>query len=390
MASVVGVICEYNPFHKGHKYQIDRIKADMPDATIIAIMSGNIVQRGEFAIMSKYERAKIALECGANAVVEIPYPYSGSTAEIFANAGVEIADKLGCDYLYFGTENFKIEEIEKIAVIIDSDEFGIELEKARSNKDSSFITAKSIALKKWGYELPTSANDMLALEYIRAILKKKLSIRYRNILRIGARYNDTGINDIMSASAIRKYYYDNDEFVSVPSVVEDCYKRTAKEGLCIDKGCVERLLHSFSLMYLDVRGKYFDTSIEMLSLIKTMAKECNSSQEFVNSLSSKAFTSARLRRAILYSMFNVVDLDFNPRFTTLLGMDKKGREQISKVKKNWEFTIITKHSDSKKLDSVSLAYLEKNYMVDALYNTLLKNQSSANSAFKNAPIIKRS
>ncbi len=388
MESVVGIICEYNPFHKGHKYQIDKIRADIPNATIIAIMSGNIVQRGEFAIMSKYERTKIALECGINAVVEIPYPYSGSTAEVFANAGVEIASKLGCRYLYFGTEELKIEELEKIARIINSKDFETELERSRSNKGISFITAKSNALKKWGYELPTSANDMLALEYIRAIIKKDLNITYRNILRIGARYNDTGVNDIMSASAIRKSYYENGEFVSIPKDVADNYYRAAKDGVCIDKCFVERLLHSYSLMLLDIKGKYFDTSIEMLSLIKEAAKESESSEEFYSSLSSKAFTTARLKRAILYSMFNVVDLDFVPKFTILLGMDEKGRNQISSIRKNSEFTIITKHSDSKKLDSISLENLEKNYMVDALFNTLLKNQSSAYNAYKCVPIIK--
>lgn len=389
MSCVVGIICEYNPFHKGHKYQIDKIREEMPDATIVAIMSGNIVQRGEFAIIDKYERARIALECGVNLVVEIPYPFSGSTAEVFANAGVEIANKIGCDYLYFGTEELEIKKIEKIAKIIDSDEFIEELKKAKSEKNSSFIASKSEALKKLGYELPTSANDMLALEYIRAIKKKKINLIYRSILRIGAKYNDIAKNDIMSASAIRKHYFEHDEFVSVPSETKVFYDKIAKEGLCLDKAFFDKFMHTHSLLNIDINGKYFDTSIEMLSLIKKLAKECNNSQEFVASLSSKAFTTARLRRTILYSVFNINYVDFTPKFTILLGMDESGKKQMNSVKKNEDFTIVTKHSDSKKLDRVSFEYLEKNYMVDALYNTMLKKQLKVNLAYKQTPIIKQ-
>lgn len=388
MPGVVGIICEYNPFHKGHKYQIDMIRKDMPDATVIVVMSGNIVQRGEFAIINKYERAKIALECGVNAVVEMPYPYSGSTAEVFANAGVEIAGRLGCQYLYFGTEELEIEELEKTARIIDSKEFEIALENSKNDRDVSFIKAKSLALKKMGYNLPTSPNDMLALEYIRAILKKNLNIEYRGIARVGARYNDIGANDIMSASAIRKCYYERGFFESVPDCVSKHYEKIAKDGLCIDKRVQERFLHSFCLTLLDLKSKYFDTSIEMLSLIKDIALRSNGSCEFISSLSSKSFTTSRLKRAILYALFNVSSLDFEPKFTILLGMDEKGRGQISSVKRNSDFTVITKHSDAKRLDDVSSLYLAKNYMVDELHNALLKSPISADKAYKATPIIK--
>ena len=115
--SVVAIISEYNPFHNGHKYQSDRIRDELPGSTIISIMSGNVVQRGEFAFVDKYTRSRLAVENGIDCVFELPYPYSGSTAEIFATAGVKIANSLGADYLYFGIESNNLNDIEKIADI---------------------------------------------------------------------------------------------------------------------------------------------------------------------------------------------------------------------------------------------------------------------------------
>ena len=149
---VIGVICEYNPFHLGHKYQIDKIKEENKDAKIVAIMSGNAVQRGELAIFDKQIRAEIALICGADMVLEMPFPYSSATAEIFANAGVEIATKIGCDYLYFGTENCDLEYLKEVANAVDSPRLEEKISSYLSDKSLSYISAKQKALSDLGLE----------------------------------------------------------------------------------------------------------------------------------------------------------------------------------------------------------------------------------------------
>lgn len=100
----IAIIAEYNPFHNGHKYQIECVRREFPQACIIALMSGNFVQRGEGAILPKYLRAEIAVKCGVNAVLELPYPYSSGNAEYFARGAIEILNSLGVDYLCFGSE----------------------------------------------------------------------------------------------------------------------------------------------------------------------------------------------------------------------------------------------------------------------------------------------
>ena len=388
MSKTVGIICEYNPFHKGHMHLIDEIKLQMPDATIVAIMSGNIVQRGEFAIMDKYKRAEIALECGVNAVFELPYPYSGSTAEIFANAGVEIAIGLGCDYLFFGAESLSCEQLHGLANAIDSQEFEERIAKLLENKSTSYIIAKKLALESMGYALSSCSNDMLAIEYVRAIKRKNAIIEYKTVKRVGAVYNDTSVCDIMSASAIRKNFYEKNEIISVPKKVEKLYNQAINEGMCLNKSYANGLLHSFALLNGDCISKAFDSNSEIEALIKRASMENATNEEFVASLSSKVFTTARLKRVLLYSMLGIENVDFTPKFTVLLGMDKKGQELIGNIRKSTNLAIITKHSDGKGLDEKTFLQLEKLYETDALYNTLTFKPSPPNQAYKNKPIIK--
>lgn len=385
MSCVVGIVSEYNPFHNGHKYQVEQIRKELPEATIIAIMSGNIVQRGEFAMLDKYFRARIAMENGINAVFELPYPYSGSTAEIFASAGVEIAHKLGCDYLYFGTEDEGLDRIEKLSEIIDSEEFEDELKKQVSDNGKGFLQAKSDALKKFGYELPKSSNDILALEYIRAIKKRKIGLKWRTVKRIGAKYNDDSVCDIMSASAIRKHFLQCGRFVSVPSI--DCYELESENGHTLNYEYMNRYLHQHVLCNSEKISSAFDSNKEIAGIVSTLSLNCDSI-EFFEKLSSKIYTTSRLRRVILYSLFDEKNVDTKPSFTFLLGVDDKGRSLLNCVKKQSDFLIITKHSDLNKLNESDRCEAEKRYRIDALYNTMLRVGKTPSCAYKTKPFIK--
>ena len=388
MPKVIGIICEYNPFHKGHKYQIDQIRALDPDATVVAIMSGNIVQRGEFAMISKYDRAKIALECGVNAVFEMPYPYSGSCAEIFAKAGVALACGLGCDAICFGVEKLSLAELEKIASKVESDEFQATIEDFMQEKSISYIAAKEKAIAKMGLEVPKYANDMLALEYIRAIKKIGLPLEYMAIKRTGAFYNDVSFGDVMSASAIRKHYFETGEIASVPECVLKIYGEIISSGGIVKKEAFSAVVHSHCVLSKMEKKRIFDTSPEMVALIKKVANKSFSGEDFVSSLSSKVFTTARLKRSILYSLFNIECVDLPPQFTVLLGMDYKGQALLNSIKKKSGLTVITKHSDSKKLSETASEMLETLYKVDSLYNALNGDKSTPGGAYKNKPIVK--
>ncbi len=388
MSKVVGIICEYNPFHLGHKYQIDKIREEMPDAKILAIMSGNTVQRGEFAILDKHKRAEIALECGVDLVLEMPFPYSVATAEIFAHAGVEIASKCGCNYLYFGTENCDIHYLEAIASAIGTREFEIAIKKYLHNKRISHIVAKERALLDMGFEKSLLANDMLGVEYIRAIRKKKAKIIPKAISRVGAGYNDTAECEIMSASAIRNFFYKNNTFVSVPKKALSIYKSAQKEKSILSVKKAYDFLHRVALVIprerLDVA---FDSSPEIGALIKDSANSSKNGEEFFKKLTSKSFTYARVRRALLYAIYDVKTIDKAPKFAFLLGANENGRSILNNVNKD-KFTILTKHSDSKNLDEGATFIMNLSYEVNKLYNTLLEEPKPLDEVYKLLPIIK--
>lgn len=388
MSKIVGIICEYNPFHKGHKYQIDKIKELIPECKIVAIMSGNITQRGEFSVLDKYKRAEIALEMGVDLVTEIPFPYSSSTAEIFACAGVEIAKQLGCDALAFGTENCDLEYLNGLANIIDSTELDDAIKKELQDKSVSYIVAKERALSKLSFNNALFANDMLATEYLRAIKKKGANITPIAIKRIGAGYNDNSECEIMSASAIRQKYIKTGNVLGVPADVQSYYSKAIEEKSFLDFEKSKDFIYRTALIIPkeSIEGA-FDSSKEIASIIKAAANDSKNGSEFYEKLSAKNYTRARLSRVILYAIYSIKSIDKSPKFTTLLGAKEKGREIIAKAKKS-EIEIITKHSDSVALDKESTFLLEKGYELDKMHASLLLNPMDLSMVYKRKPIIK--
>ena len=389
MSKIIAIISEYNPFHNGHKYQIDKIKEQEPDSTILAIMSGNIVQRGEFAILDKYTRAKMAVMCGVDAVFELPYPYSGSTAEIFAYGGVNLASNLGADILYFGTESESLDLLIEMAKVIDSDEY----EKAFSSiKDEvlSFPQAREKALSLLGYKIPQSSNDILAIEYIRQINKNAQHMEYRNIKRIGADYNDVEVSHFMSATGIRREFYEKNELLSLPQEAKEIFVEAS------DKGLVKRCNADCELLYKYVLlsqpqslENTFDTPYGLGYFLWNRAKESCDGESFIEKLSSKQFTTARLKRATLYSIFNVKKpFLLKKNFTVLLGCNEKGKKIIKTAKSNKNIVVLTKHADSKKLNKFQKRIYNILMRVDEIYQTLLVSAKSPKEAYNKIPFIK--
>ncbi len=388
MARVVGIICEYNPFHLGHKYQIDEIKREVPDAKIVAIMSGNATQRASLAIFEKHKRAEAALNLGADLVLELPFPYSSSCAEIFAEGGVSIAEKIGCDYLYFGTEKAKVSDLYDACDALASPEFEVRIRERLQNKRESYITAREKALFDLGFSVKLEANDMLALEYVRAIKKMGAKIEPRAIKRIGNGYNDTSVGEFMSASGIREKYQSDGEFLSVPESTREQYYALASEGKILDFDAFNALLYRYALLceQSELEGT-FDSTPELASLIKNAVVNSKNADEFLQALSSKAFTRARILRVLLYSIFNVKSIERELNYTRLLGANDGGKEILKNAKKSG-LCVITKHSDSRTLSEKEKEALSLDYALDMLYLSLQKSPDAPSEAYKKMPILK--
>jgi predicted nucleotidyltransferase len=339
-------------------------------------------------MLDKHIRAEIALDLGVDLVLELPFPYSSSTAEIFASAGVEIAMQIGCSHLAFGIENCDINYLSNLANVIDSNELKDAIKPFLDDKKQSYIVAKEDALKALGYNTSLYSNDMLAVEYIRAINKKGAKITPFAIKRVGAGYNDTSKQEIMSASGIREDFYATGKISTVPNEVQEKYSIAIKEGKVLDIKKTKDFLYRLALVIpKEALIKAYDSCNEIATIIKDSANNSKNGEEFLLGLSSKSYTRARICRTILYAIYGVTNVDKAPKFTRLLGANKNGREILSSAKKS-SLTVVTKRSDAKYLDENDINMLDILYEIDKMHLTLMQNESSLKDAYSKKPILK--
>ncbi len=400
------IISEYNPFHLGHKYQIEDIRKNFgEDTAIISLMSGNFTQRGEFAIFDKYTRAKCAVSEGANLVLLLPFPYSSSSAEFFASAGVAIANKIGIvDILAFGSECGDIELLTDIAKNMLSDKFTKrqkELTADEASKDIGYPQlCEKIYKELFGNKISSSffaPNNILAIEYIKAILNTKSSIIPYTTKRIGAGYNDEEISDsiIQSASAIRKLIFENSnsalEYVPIAS------REILKEDLNLNKApCDSEKLSSAILSHFCLNSQFAECNIHdasggLYNRLASLSRKATSIKHLTELAATKKYTSARIRRAIWFSFFGVTSSDVRtpPEYTQVLAMDSCGRTLLKRIKKTTDYPIITKSSSYSELNEVAVKQKELADKADFVFELARPSAFPPDTALKISPFVKK-
>lgn len=378
-----GIVCEYNPFHNGHLRQINEIKS-VSDEPIICVMSGNFTQRGELAIVDKYARAEMALLCGADLVVELPVPFCIASAEYFASASIDILARLGVDKLSFGSESGDAEKIIKIAKIAASDEFKNEC--AELSKDAGSVGAYFDLLAKKSGEENILSNDVLGIEYTKAILKNNYKIQIHPIKREGNAYRDTklSLGELPSASAIRETVFKGN-FDNILEFVPNSTFKILRENELAD---IEYAKDGILLALRLIDTEKINVAINdkgLVNRIISTAHECVSFEEFEEKLQTKKYTRSAIRRAILYILLGIKqsDLVAAPQYTILLGASVKGREYLSEIRKNDnELKVITKPANA---EGTRQFELSKN--ADALYTMCFENKKESGFYIKKSPII---
>ncbi len=349
----VGIIAEYNPFHLGHKYQIDKIRELYgEDTAVIAVMSGNFTQRGEVAVFDKKERAKAAVLCGVNLVLELPFPYSVSGAEFFATAGVEILDALRVvDYLSFGAECDDMEILSRAAKILSDENL-----PTKESRDSVGYAKKCGEIYRTADngvgESILTPNNILAIEYIKALTRKKSKIKPSPILRAGDGYSEKTVNSkLASAMAIRELLYQNkaSAFDYIPKEAENVFISAIKCGFA---PCRSDFLDTAVISHLRInsfQGKeaqIHDAAGGLYNRIIAKSFYADSISSLVELAKTKKFSTARIRRAVWYSYFGVTSSDVKcpPSYTQILAMDKTGAALLKRIKKETDFPLLTKPS----------------------------------------------
>lgn len=339
---VTGIICEYNPLHSGHIHQL-RVARESGADCIIALMSGSFTQRGEPAVFGKYHRAEAALLGGADLVVELPYPFSASSAEFFASAGVSILTRLGATHLCFGSESGDKDLLLRAAEIALSHEFrqgysesvkdSVGSAAAYFNRLASLVGVKDF-----------SSNDVLGVEYCKAILAQSSPMIPEVIRRIGAGYREEELTGDLhpSASAVRRCLYDTDSSLLAgayrdaarvsPEIAELIRTASERGEVPADmRRALPALLGFFRLKKPSEISHLAELSGGMAERICAAARESTSYDEFYRLASTKKYTDSHVRRAILFAMTGVTpsDLRMTAPYVNLLAANARGREYLS-------------------------------------------------------------
>lgn len=319
---ICAIICEYNPFHNGHQYQIDTLKNKYGIDKIIGIMSGNFVQRGDPSIMDKYTRAKIAIECGCDMVVGIPTPYTLSSAEIFAIAGVKIASSIqGVTHISFGCETENISILYKLADYLSVPNESFEktyTEYIKSGKSHPQSTSMALvdmvkcgdidfALEKEIMDIVSKPNNILALEYLKAIKHTNLT---PIILQRTSNYHTHTLTSNTSAKAIREYYYTHTFLYPIkkamPQVSYDAiidYK--TNYGRVKYDTYHTLLLASVKMSNIARLQNTFDVEDGLEHRLLTTAQNTGDYDTFFGALSTKRYTNARLKRILICHLLGI-------------------------------------------------------------------------------------
>ena len=403
MMRIASIIAEYNPFHNGHKYQIDKTRELLGDDTvIIAIMSGNYTQRGELAFADKTARAKAAVLSGVNLVLELPFPFSSSSAEIFAKSGVHIADSIGSDFLVFGSECGNIDTLSSVANTILSDSFISLVEDFRKDKKYSSLSYPKIievAYQKFNnidFDI-TLPNNILALEYVKALKEINSKIIPITIQREGAGYSQKDISDdtiFQSATAIRNLIdsSDNSALNYIPLSAKNTFEEAKKEGLMpASTSKLDNTIIS-SLRLNTARGiDIFDADDGLYNRLCTLSMKTNNILSLVASAETKIHTKAKIRRAILNSFFGVTSslVKELPAFTQVLAMDDLGCRALKRIKKTTGFPCITKPADFIKYDEKVIMQKNISNKADSIYTLSLPGDIKGNFHLTFTPFVKK-
>ena len=343
---IVGIICEYNPFHLGHKKQFDIIRRQFSDGcAIVCLMSGNFVQRGAPAIFHKSLRAKAALDCGADLVLELPVTYALSSAEGFAAGGVKTLSGF-CDYLCFGTESGTADTLMTTAQALLQPEFS-QLLRPQLESGISFPAARAAALEQMGCDsaLLDKPNDILAVEYCKAILSQQASMEPLPIHRQGSYHADTPDPENPSATSLRLAITEGRPWLDyIPEACRSTFQGAAIHTLAAGERAILARLRTMT----DAEFEALPYGSEGLwRKFMKACRSCDTLESIIAATKSKRYTRTRIDRMVMCAFLGLTseDLSTPVPYTRVLALGESGREVLKKARSTGEFLHVGEEAD---------------------------------------------
>lgn len=411
MSRVIGVVAEYNPFHNGHYYHLQATKEITGAEYCVAVISGNFTQRGDTSIVNKWAKAYMAICGGADLVIELPTVYSISSAENFASGAVKILDNLKVvDAISFGAEANDLATLNNIAnVLYEEPKAYTNILSHELKKGISYPAARENALmmylndiKRYANTL-SSPNNILAIEYLKALKIQKSKLAPIMIKRKKVYYNDNKIvDDFASATAIRKLLQDG-EYANLRKVIpRSSYtiigQESRKGGMVLSLAKYEKeIIYALRKMTVEEIADLPDVSEGLQFAIKNAANEANNLKDLISNIKSKRYTQTRIQRILLYALLGIdKKLMENSRkvvpYVRVLGFTQKGKSLLSEIsRRNPKLNIITSlkkyMNQNQNKNKVLAEMLEKDIFATDVYTLGYIGDSKANLDFTNNMII---
>lgn len=404
---ILGIISEYNPFHNGHQWQIEKSKQETGAQGCIAIMSGNITQRGAFPLLNKWDRTILALKGGVDLVIELPFAYAGQSAEAFALGGIKILNATGvCTFLSFGSESGDIEGLKALAEILEKEsplfkkilkyylKTGISFPKAREKTIHVLLGNKAAALL-------SSPNNILGIEYLKALRKIQSKITPFTIKRQGADYHSIEAQNYPSATGIRYHLFNHEKENleqwlknKLPYPSHELIKLMEKINLSGDKQLLNAL--RMSILGKDIRDlkRYPYVSEGLEHKIVDNLKTAPDLNTLIKNCISKRIPQTRIQRILINRMLDLdkqtLSLFSDPNFVPyirVLGFNKIGQSILGEIKKYGEIPILTNlKSNLKQLSTIQNKLLDYDIRSTDLFNLFYEKDYLYHQDFLKSPV----
>ena len=351
--SIVGIVAEYNPFHFGHAYHLRQTRVMVPDSTVVCVMSGDFVQRGEAAIYSKFARAEAACRCRVDLVVELPLPWALSSAEAFARGAVGLLAALGAEYISFGSELGETKRLEQTADVLLRDEFADYVKNIMSSSPAlSFAAARELAVQRLGgmdtYFLK-NANNILGVEYIKAIRTLAPQIVPLTVRRVGNGHDASGEAGFLSASEIRERLRNGERAENlVPASAAAVYRNEEDSGRVFSFASWEiAVLSRLRLFNKEYFSQLPDASDGLGDRIYKAVRDSGSLDELYAAAKSKKYALSRIRRVTMCAALGVTEgmNEGIPPYARVLAANEKGCALLRKLREQRRLPILTKTAD---------------------------------------------
>ena len=370
----IGIICEYNPFHNGHLYHLEKIKEKDPSSTIILVLGTSFSQRGEISILNKWEKTEIALHYGVDLVIELPFIFATQSADFFAKGAIEILNHLKCEEIIFGSESNNIEDIKTLITASENIEYE-KIVKEYLNDGLNYPTALSLALKKLTNKTVETPNDILAFSYLKQIKKINSNIKASSIKRTNNYHEKELTEKIASATAIRENLKENNDISDfIPEKTQEILKRNQRN---YEEKYFELL--KYKLLSEEDISKYQTVEEGLENKILKEIKSSNSLEELIKKVKTKRYTYNKIKRMLTHILCSLTKEEAKIEHVTylkVLGFSNKGQEYLNKIKKEVKIPIITK------IKKEHYNLLKIDLRVTDIYNLITNSNNTDNKIIK--------